>query len=412
MQADLIFIGDELLTGLVENSNAGYLSRRLWAEGIPVREQRVVSDDLTAIAGAIAVALENSDFVICTGGLGPTDDDLTREAAARQLHRSLILNDEWLSRLESFFQDRGLAMPASNRKQAMVLEGSILLDNPRGTAPGAVLECLGKLFIMLPGPPEEMQPMFEEEVLPLLKERVPAEIFMTKTLKCVGLGESLLEEKIKVAGEWVGLPLSLIARGFEVQLQLKARGTPLEAQRNLEAEADRLRSLLGSNIFGEDDDTLTGVVAKSLVGRKLTLGVAESCSGGLLADLITDVPGISRYFKGSVTAYSSEAKQNLLEVPNSLIEQEGAVSKGVTEAMALGACKALNADIGVAITGIAGPDSDISGRRVGLTYVATAWGDFQSCREFSFRGTRRAVKERAVQAALTMLLNLLTDKKR
>ena len=408
MKVDLICIGSELLTGLAENTNAGYLSRRLWSSGIPVREQVVVPDEIEVIISSLKRALEYSEVVICTGGLGPTGDDLTRDAVARLLELPLQLDRGWLAKLEGFFAARGCPMPEANRKQAMVIEGSLLLDNPRGTAPGAIVKEGARTIVLLPGPPQELQPMFEEKVLPFLKKELSGgEIWLSKTIKCIGLGESLLEEKIKQAGAGEYPALSLAACGLEVHLQLKARGHPGAAESILRETAGRLRLALGEYIYGQDDDTLAGVVAARLSRLGLTLALAESCSGGLLADMITDVPGSSLFFKGSMVAYSTEAKINLLGIDPQLLEREGAVSEAVALALARAAGKVLSADAGIGITGIAGPESDSSGRSVGLVYVAVVFGDRINCIQLNLAGTRRAVKERAAQAALAMLWRMM-----
>ncbi len=406
MQVDLICIGSELLTGLVENTNAGYISRRLWSRGIPVREQRVVPDSIPGIVGALRESLLCSEAVICIGGLGPTDDDLTRDAVSELLKRPLCLHRDWLQRLEQIFAGRGRPMPAANRKQALVIAESRLVSNPRGTAPGAIIPAgEQRWIILLPGPPVEMAPMFEEEILPFLEARRSTVNWQTKLVRTAGCGESMLEEKIKEAGLPRGVMLSLVARGGEVLLQLKSCGEP--AAELLEKAAARLRGDLGKYIYGEDEETLAGTVAALFNEHGLTLALAESCSGGLLADRITDIPGSSHFFNGSLVTYSNEAKQGLLGIDSGLLEREGAVSEAVALAMARGARKTLNASIGAAITGIAGPDSDPSGRPVGLVYIATAGPSGESCRRLNLAGTRRAVKERAVQALLTMLWRMM-----
>ena len=403
MKADLLFTGSELLTGLVENTNAGYLSRRLGGAGIQVREQRVLPDDLQAIAAAMERSLRLSDVVIVTGGLGPTDDDLTREAAAYCLRRKLRPDARQMQILEFFFQERGLEMPEANRKQALVIEGSTPLDNPRGTAPGALIETGGKLLFLLPGPPLEMQPMFEEAVLPLLRGRARDDFFLVKTLKCTGLGESQLAAAVKDLGRWDNPSLSLAARGMEVHLQLKAHGAPAAVEELIAAASHRLRRALRDYLYGEDEDTLAAVVSRLLIESGQTLALAESCSGGLLADMITDVPGSSRFFKGGLVAYSLAAKEASLGLDRTFLEREGAVSEWTARAMASAARRKLDATIGVGITGVAGPDTDPDGRPLGLVYIAIDNKDRVSCREMHFRGIRRTVKIRAAQAALTML---------
>lgn len=405
MQLDLICIGSELLTGLVENTNAGYISRRLWSRGIAVREERVVPDSIPAIAGALKESLLSSEAVICIGGLGPTDDDLTREAVSEALGRPLCLNPEWLRHLEHMFSGREYSMPPGNRKQALMIEGSRLVYNHRGTAPGAIIPAgEGHRVILLPGPPLEMIPMFEEEILPLLKAETPSGGWRTRIIRTSGCGESLLEEKVKESGLPGGVQLSLVARGGEVLLQLKSCGA--RAVELLDESAARLRENLGGYIYGEEEETLAGALAGVFTERRLTLALAESCSGGLLADSITDVTGSSQFFEGSLVTYSNEAKEALLGVDPGLLRREGAVSEAVALAMARGARERLDASVGAAITGIAGPDSDSSGRPVGLVYIAAAGPFGERCLRLELHGTRRAVKERAVQSLLNMLWRL------
>ncbi len=406
MQIDLICIGSELLTGLVENTNAGYISRRLWSSGLPVREERVVPDSIPAIAGALKESLLRSEAVICIGGLGPTEDDLTREAVSEALQRPLRLHPEWLRRLEQMFAARGYSMPPGNRKQALLIQGGRLVFNHRGTAPGEVIPAGERCrIILLPGPPVEMIPMFEEEILPLLEAEAPAKGWRTRIIRTSGCGESLLEEKIKESGLPNGVLLSLVARGGEVLLQLKSCGE--EAAELLEESAARLRRNLGKYIYGEGEETLAGALAVIFKKRRLTLALAESCSGGLTADSITDVAGSSQFFKGSLVTYSNEAKEALLGVDSGLLRREGAVSKAVALAMARGAGKRLSASVGAAITGIAGPDSDSSGAPPGLVYIAAAGPFGEKCLRLELPGTRRAVKERAVQSLLTMLWRIM-----
>ncbi|HOL17086.1 MAG TPA: competence/damage-inducible protein A [Bacillota bacterium] len=409
MIVDLICIGNELLTGLVNNTNAGYLARQLGSAGIAVRKCSVVADDVGAIKEAVTEALRRSDAAICTGGLGPTDDDLTREAISETLERPLQLHQGWLARLEAFFERRSYPMPPANRKQALLIEGSTILENPRGTAPGSIIEHEHKLLILLPGPPQELQPMFEEQVLPLLKARRQGQILLTKTLKCTGLGESLLEEKIKTLGQWKQPSLSLVAKGMEVLIQLKSYGEADRAEQLLEAAANKLRGALQGYLYGEDEQTLAGVVADLFVRRGLTLAVAESCSGGLLADTITGIPGSSRFFKGGAVTYSLDSKKLLPGLSEKLLQEHGAVSAATAEAMARGVRDLFQADAGIGITGIAGPDSDASGQPVGLVYVAASLGSSMEIQELNYTATRRAIKERAVQAALTMLWRRLSE---
>jgi nicotinamide-nucleotide amidase len=405
--AEIICVGNELLTGLIENSNSGYLSRRLNAFGIAVREVSVIADQDLAIRNALAKALSKSDLVIITGGLGPTEDDLTREAVASYLKRQLVLNETWLQLMEGFFAARGLTMPVNNRKQAMVIEGSELLVNERGTAPGSYIEDQGKLIVILPGPPNEMQYMFENSVLPQIKKNNSGVINLVKTLKCIGIGESMLEEKIKASGRWHYAPLSYVSRGFEVDLQLKASGTLQDAETLLAEEEAVIRQIIGDAIFGTNDQTLEEVIADLLRAKNKTLAVAESCSGGQLSDRITDIAGSSEYFKGGIVAYSIESKHKLLGISLEQLKKDGVVSENTAIAMAKAVRERFNSDYGVGITGLAGPGGDQSNKPVGLVYIAAVDQTKTLIREYTFGGGRRAVKERSAQIGISLLRTLL-----
>jgi nicotinamide-nucleotide amidase len=407
MPADLICVGIELLTGLTDNSNSVFLSRRLWSMGISVRETTVVADNEEAIRNVLERSLSKSDLVIITGGLGPTDDDLTREAVAAILNRPLTLNSSWLNKMEDLFKSRGYVMPENNRKQAMVIESSIMLENKRGTAPGAFIKFGDQAIVLLPGPPHEMQLMFDEKVVPLLTGNKDISVSYVKTLKCIGIGESALEELVKTSGQWELPPISYIAKGFEVDLQIKGYGDKVQAQSVISEAEKLLRHLLKDYIFGSDDDTLAGVVAEMLRSRGSTLALAESCSGGLLSDVITDIPGSSEFYRGGIVAYSTYAKANLLNIDSALLALEGDVSEAVAKAMAKAAREILRTDFGLGITGIAGPLSDSSNSPVGLVYIACSCDDKIIARKLNLVGDRRVIKERSVQAALDLLRNLL-----
>ncbi|MDZ4131838.1 MAG: competence/damage-inducible protein A [Dethiobacteria bacterium] len=409
MLADLICVGNELLTGLIENSNSGFLARRLWSTGIPVRESIVVADDLDSIKTALNRALEKSDMVIVTGGLGPTDDDLTRESVASILGLSLLVSEQWKNKLSQFFLARGIAMPQNNLKQAHIIEGSMLLENKRGTAPGLLINHHDKIIVLLPGPPHEMQLIFDELVLPYIVMRNGSKLTKVKTLKCFGLGESALEEKIKEFGGPDMPALSYIARGYEVNLQIKGSGDRDTADAYIKQVEQKIRVVLGDYIYGIDDDTLADSVADLFVRHNLTLALAESCSGGLLSDLLTDIPGSSRYYKGGLVAYSRSAKQNLLGVGKEILERNGEVSEITARAMAEQARLLFLADFGIGVTGIAGPDSDASQSPVGLVYIAVASPGGCECDKLTIGGGRRVIKERAAQYALAMLRKALLE---
>lgn len=407
MQADLICVGNELLTGLIENSNTGFLARRLWSAGIEVRESTVVADDWEAIRSALYRGLDKSEIIILTGGLGPTDDDMTREAVGSILGLQLVLNREWLEKLQNMFSSRGIRMPENNRKQAMIIEGATLLENQNGTAPGSVVEKDGSLIIMLPGPPNEMGMMFDQSVLPLLTEYKGSKVSSVKTLKCCGIGESRLEEKIKSLGAWDLPPISYVAKGFEVHLQIKGKGNAEDAFASIEKAEKQLKSVLGDHIYGSDDDTLAGRVAELMIDNQMTLALAESCSGGLLSDMVTDIPGSSKFYKGGLVAYSGEVKTGKLGLDKDLLELEGEVSETTAKAMAEAAKAYFNSDMAVGITGIAGPGSNSSNKPAGLVYVAVSSNSGCQCKKLNLGGGRRIVKERSAQLALDMVRRIM-----
>ena len=410
MKADLICVGDELLTGLFINSNVNFLAQRLWSVGITVRESSVVGDNYEAIKAALERAMQQSDLVIFTGGLGPTDDDVTREAVASTLGLSLILDQKWLERLEQFFKKRGYKMTDNNRKQALIIEGGRLLENKRGTAPGILLQKDNKIIVLFPGPPNEMNPMFDEEVLPFLRSITEGYTTRIKTLKCIGIGESVLEERIKALGCWELPPISYLAKGSEVHLQIKGYGDPETAAAAIEEGERRLRSELGEHIYGCDDETLISKVAEMFLHKGYTLSLAESCSGGLLSDMFTDYPGSSGFYKGAVVPYSVDAKVNILNLDKNLLEEEGIVSEAVARAMAESVKQLFKTDFAVGITGVAGPASDSYGTSIGLVCIAVCGPQGIKYVSSNLGGGRRTIKERATKIALNLLRMMLLSR--
>lgn len=407
MQADLICIGNELLTGLIENSNSGYLARRLWSAGIPVRESIVVADDIISIKQAFKRAILESDLIILTGGLGPTDDDLTRDAVSEALGLPLVENKQWLERMEQFFRVRGVDMPRNNRKQAQIIAGGRLLINNNGTAPGQIIETEGRFIVLLPGPPRELQALFEEEVLPFLLSNNSSMQTKVKTIKCFGIGESLLEEKIKEIGNAALSAISYVARGYEVDLQIKGSGDFDKIEEVIGEAEKALRGKLGDYIIGTDEDTLPGIVAELFIANNLTLALAESCSGGLLSDLITDIPGCSKYYKGGIVAYNRSIKENILGLSSELLDRAGEVSADTAEEMAKKAMVLFAADYGIAITGRAGPNGDGLKEPLGIVYIAVSSLKDLNLKRLDLGGGRRAVKERASYFALDMVRKMV-----
>lgn len=368
------------MLGFVLNTHQQWLCRRLADAGYTVTRQVAVPDTATDIQQTVREALARADFIIVTGGLGPTSDDLTRDLIAGLLGRNLRVDAAILKRLEDFFAERGRPMPAHTQVQAQVPDGALVLPNRHGTAPGLAMEVNPNPFradgkktwlVMLPGPPRELRPMFTDQVLPLLRKESPLDgAFVCRTIRTTGMGESVVEERIATVLQpltAVGLELGYCAHYGEVDVRLVARGSGAE---KLAAEAEALvRERLGSHVFGVQDDQLNATVVRLLTERKETLALAESCTGGYVANSITDVPGASAIFLGGLVTYSNEAKQTLLGVRPETLAQHGAVSGATAREMAEGARNRLGADYAIAITGIAGPSGGSDAKQIGRAHV-------------------------------------------
>lgn len=383
MTIELVNTGSELLLGRVLNTHQQWLCRQLADRGWTVTRQVAVPDTGPAILEAVREALGRADLVITTGGLGPTSDDITRDLIAHLLGRALHEDAEVLGAISHYFASRQRTMPERTRVQALVPAGAHVLANAHGTAPGLALEVAPNPFreggastwlIMLPGPPRELRPMFLNQVLPLLQEHCPpGEPFSCLTLRTTGIGESMVEERVgPLLARLVehGLELGYCARSGEVDVRLAARG---ERRQALIGEAEQIvRSQLQTHLYGTEDDQLETVLVRALAERHLTLSVAESCTGGLIAHRITNVPGASAVFTGGCVTYADAAKQALLGVPAETIAQHGAVSDPVARAMAEGARKRFGSDFALAVTGIAGPGGGTPAKPVGTVFIALA----------------------------------------
>jgi nicotinamide-nucleotide amidase len=383
VHVELINTGSELLLGRILNTHQQWLCRQLADLGYEVNRQTCIADDGRQIQAAVRESLSRADLVITTGGLGPTSDDLTRDLIAQLLGRELVPDAETLGRIEKFFAQRHRAMPASTKVQAMVPAGARVLRNDYGTAPGLAIEARPNPFhaegrpswlILLPGPPRELRPMFAERVVPLLMEIMPPpEKLVCRILKTTGLGESLVEEKIagplqKLAG--AGLDLGYCARIGEVEVRLAAHGDL--ADRLVDQAEATVRQVLGRLVFAVGDDTLEATLVRMLTERGQTLALAESCTGGMLAHRITNVPGASAVLKCGLVTYSNEAKRNFLGVSVAALEEHGAVSEAVARQMAEGARQRCGADYALSITGIAGPGGGSEAKPVGTVFMALA----------------------------------------
>lgn len=375
MNVELINTGSELMLGRVLNTHQQWLCRRLADLGYVVTRQVAVPDTGRDIEQAVREALARADLIITTGGLGPTSDDITRDLIAQLLGRKLHKDASIVRRIEQFFISRKRPMPASTRVQALVPEGALVLTNANGTAPGLAIRIEnGKWLVMLPGPPRELRPMFNEQVVPLLKRELPlAEEYVCQTLRTTGVGESIAEEKIGGLLRPLladGLELGYCARIGQVDIRLVGRG---ERGKKLVADAETVvRGQLGPNIFGENDDELEAVVVRLLTERKQTLALAESCTGGGIANRITNVPGASAVFLASFVTYSNAVKERVLGVRAETLAAHGAVSEAVAIEMAEGARHRTGADFALSVTGIAGPTGGTEGKPVGTVFIGFA----------------------------------------
>ncbi len=416
MKSEIITVGTEILMGQISNTNASFLSDELLKLGVGVYYQSVVGDNPARLEEVFKTALQRADLVVMTGGLGPTQDDLTRETVARVLQLHLEKDNRWEERLEEFFRQRGRTMPDNNRKQALVPRGGKILPNKRGTAPGIFLENKEKVVILLPGPPREMKELYREQVSPLLKEKLQNRgiegVLISKTLKVIGLGESAMEEKISsLLREQDNPTIAPLAKRSEVHLRITARAANKEeAADMIEQKKREIEKVLGDYIYGEDDQELEDVVADLLMEKSITLAVAESCSGGLLCHRLTNIPGSSGYLVSGLVTYSNQAKIDFLGVQEDMLEKKGAVSEEVAAAMASGVRKRTGAEIGLGITGIAGPSGGTPEKPVGLTYISLNTAYLEYCRGYQLWGTRQEIKERASQAALNLLRYYLLGK--
>jgi nicotinamide-nucleotide amidase len=380
VEIEIVNTGSELMLGLVLNTHQQWLCRQLADAGYVVARQVAIADTAAQIQQAVREGLSRADFLIVTGGLGPTSDDLTRDHIASLLGRKLRSDPAILAQLEDFFRVRGRPMPERVHLQAQVPEGAVVLPNPNGTAPGLAIEVRTNPFrpdgrpawlVMLPGPPRELRPMFTDHVLPLLNREYPPDNFVCLTLRTTGMGESVIEEKIDSPLQPLtsaGLELGYCAHYGAVDVRLAARGAT--AQKLVGQGEAIVREQLGVHIFGTQDDELNGVVVRLLTGRRETLALAESCTGGYVASRITDVPGASVVFPGGFVTYSNEAKQELLGVRVETLAEHGAVSEATAREMAEGARARLHTDYAIAITGIAGPDGGTEAKPVGTVFVA------------------------------------------
>lgn len=411
MRAEIITIGDELLYGQIEDSNSTLMSEKLSDSGIEVVFKTSVGDDINRIAEAFDVARSRADVIVASGGLGPTSDDLTKKAIVKAFKRNLVFHQEILKQIEESFQKRGISMPKVNQNQALIPQGAKALSNLWGVAPGIFIEDEKILFFALPGVPVELKWMLENEVFPILKSKMSTgsggqEYFILhKKLRTTGIPESALFEKVeKLIDPKEEIKIAFLPSylGVDVRLTMESGDKDL-AQPKIDEYETKLRELLDTYIYGEEDQTLEEEVGKLLLEKKKTIAVAESCTGGLIGARFTNVSGSSRYFERGVVTYSNEAKVDLLHVPKELIEKYGAVSEEVAILMAEGVRKLANTDYGLSVTGIAGPSGGTAEKPVGLVYIGFAHENDSFAQKFIFGQDRNSNRERTAQSALNMV---------
>ncbi len=410
MIVEIVSTGTELLLGQIVNTNATYLARKLNELGYDAVYQTTVGDNRIRMASVLAIALERADIVITSGGLGPTQGDITKEVSAELLGLKLQLHEASVEHIRSFFQRRQLTMTNNNLRQAMMPEGAIVVTNHRGTAPGVIIENGEKTIIHLPGPPMELEHMFETSILPYFAKRFGGQgVIISKVLRTFGIGESSLDERIRQFILAQKNPtIALLARSGEIHVRLTAKADSEFGARSLIDELEgSLREHINEYIFGTDDQSLEQVVGEELNKRNFSLALAESCTGGAVSAKLTDVPGSSAYLTGSIVAYSNRVKTDQVGVDATLLHTHGAVSRETACAMAEGIRYRFGTDLGVGVTGIAGPGGGSPDKPVGLVYIAVAGPQGVVVEEERYTGQRTAIKTRTVNATLDLLRRYL-----
>lgn len=406
-KAYIISTGTELLLGTTMDSNSVYLSEKLKEIGIKVIGKSTVGDSKTHIKNAFDIGVKSADIIISSGGLGPTMDDLTKEMACEVMGVKMEIVEDELRKLEEFFKKRNRPMPEINKKQAMFPEGAVILKNHLGTAPGMYIKKNAQALALLPGPPREMKSMYLQELEPLLKNEFELDKnkAIVKTIKILGPGESQVEEILADLMEYNReYSMALLAKQGEVHIKLTVEGEDYNDSKVIMKNiTDEIGKRLKNNVIGYDDESLVLKVAELMVNKGKTLALAESCTGGLVSKMITDLPGSSKYFWGSVTSYSNSAKTSFLGVKNKTLEEYGAVSAEAAKEMASGILNNSNADLALAITGIAGPEGGCEEKPVGTVFICLADGQDYQVKKMRFVGDRDAIRVLSAKTSLDLL---------
>ncbi len=408
---EIIAVGTELLTPYYQDTDSLYITQRLNDLGLTVSFKTIVGDTTEDLQQCFRTALQRSDWIFTVGGLGPTEDDRTREVLAAALERELVFRPDILDRIKTLFKKLGVSMSAANKKQAYIIQDAAVLDNNNGTAPGLWIEEGNKHIILLPGPPRELKSMFESSVWPRIQS-FRSFFLVRRTLKMSGTGESFIESLISdLHPQDSRLNLTMLSYPGQIEIHLTGRSetSEYEAQALVEELRMHLEQRLTPYIFSTSGEELEAVVGRLLTSKQKTLAVAESCTGGLLGHRITNIPGSSGYFVGGVQAYSNQVKLELLGVPAEQVQRHGAVSSEVAGSMASGIRSKTRSDFALAITGVAGPDGGTPEKPVGLVYTALAYEGGIVCERNIFPGNRETIKIRSTQKALSMLLKHLSS---
>ncbi len=410
MTVELVCVGTELLLGNIVNTNAAFLAEKCADLGLSCYYQTVVGDNEERLSETLKTALKRSDVVILSGGLGPTKDDLTKEVAAKVMGKKLHMHEPSRKRIEDFFKKRNLEATENNWKQAMMPKGAIVVDNENGTAPGVIMEEEGKKVILLPGPPNELIPMFEKGIMPYLSKK-NATIY-SQTVKICGVGESKAETMVKdLIDKQTNPTIAPYAKNCEVHFRVTAKAADeKEAKKLLKPVVKELKSRFENHVYTtEADTTLEKAVVDLLTANKLTVSTAESCTGGMLAGRLMNVPGVSQVYKSGYITYSNKAKRKILNVKKGSLEKKGAVSEEVAREMAKGAAMASKAEVAVAVTGIAGPDGGTEKKPVGLVYIACSVCGKIKVKKYHFSGNRAKIRETSVSSALILMRQCILE---
>lgn len=409
MKAEIITIGTELLLGQIVNTNAQFISEQLAAAGIPLYYHTVVGDNPERLKRQLEISAARSNLLIFTGGLGPTKDDLTKQTLAEFVGRQLVIDQVAMQSITDFFVQRNVVMTENNKRQALVVEGSRVLPNETGLAPGMAFQENGIHYLLLPGPPKEMKPMFLHYGIPYLTSFLPEKkVVYSKVMRFCGIGESALETELLDLIEQQSNPtISPLAKEGEVTLRLTSyASSAAEAEKEMEATIAEIMTRVGDFLYGWNEDSLEQVLVAKLYEKNYTVACAESCTGGLLSSYITRVNGASQVFKGAIVCYSNEIKHEVLHVPMEVLETDGAVSKHTATIMADQIKHKLRADIGISVTGVAGPASQ-EGKPAGLVYIGFSLPNKTFVKELRLAGSRESVQNRTVKHALFTLIREL-----